>query len=592
MKRTTGEHFSGSSVTLASRLLAGRRLCVTSTLLGLACVAPAWGQATPSNVPQGSPIPRILPPAPPQLGAGVPNFQSQGQEGPLPKASIPVRSVTVIGATAFPAAKLSGLTAGLANSQVPLSRLDDVRRSLVSLYRGQGYVLSTVSLDISAQGDVRYIVTEGYITAVKLSHDIGPAGTMVLKFLQHLTQERPIREATLERWLLLAQQVPGVSVQAVLQAEGDDPGALTLVADVAKQNVSALVTADDRGFKETGPSEVLSVVDLNSQTSLGDQTELSLFHTSGGTDNFGQAAESFFVGSSGLRVRLYGGAGRAIPGGTLRSTLYRSEIQVFGGQLSYPLLLRRNQTLNLTLHFDGSTNAIYTAHFRTSYDSLRAGRVEAQYAWQDLWAGDERSGVNVVDLNFSHGIPYFGASRDGRTTGAGRLGERIDFWKIAGAIQRTQTLFSPFPGGQVALRLAAGGQYTSEIVPSEEEFYLGGSQFTRGFYSGQAAGDKGAYATAELQLNTGYSFNVLQKPVDLGLQFYAFYDWGETWPNLSSDLRHKVETAGGGVRIGVTRFVELDGEALERLTTRLDPASTTTAPLSETVLYWGATIRY
>ena len=77
------------------------------------------------------------------------------------------------------------------------------------------------------------------------------------------------------------QQIPGVSVQAVLQAETDDPGALTLVAEVSKQNVSGLITADNRGFDETGPAEGLLVADLNSMTAMGDQTEVSLFHTSG-----------------------------------------------------------------------------------------------------------------------------------------------------------------------------------------------------------------------------------------------------------------------------------------------------------------------
>jgi hemolysin activation/secretion protein len=80
--------------------------------------------------------------------------------------------------------------------------------------------------------------------------------------------------------------------------------------------------------------------------------------------------------------------------------------------------------------------------------------------------------------------------------------------------------------------------------------------------------------------------------VDLGAQFYTFYDWGETWETLRSDLRHRIESAGGGVRLGLTRYLELDGEAVERLTTHLDPASPTTAPVSETVIYWGVTARY
>jgi hemolysin activation/secretion protein len=259
--------------------------------------APAFAQLAQNplptslpNVPQQSPLTHITPVTPPNLGAGLPNFGATGPEGALPSAEIPVQSVSIIGATAFPPEALNAATRGLAQHQVPLSQIEAARRALVELYRGHGFVLTTVSLDIDAQGNVRFIVTEGRIVSVKLSQDIGPAGTMVLKFLDHLTQERPVSEASLERWLLLAQQIPGVSVHAVLQAEAGDPGALTLVAEVSKQEVSALLTADNRSFQDTGPAEGLLVLDANAQTSLGDQTEVSIFHTSGGTDNFGQAA--------------------------------------------------------------------------------------------------------------------------------------------------------------------------------------------------------------------------------------------------------------------------------------------------------------
>ncbi len=581
-----------------------RRLPVCVTCLTLAVVAvsarPAAAQLAqnplpPSlpNVPQQSPLTHIEPVTPPNLGAGLPNLAPTGTEGPLPSAMIPVQSVTIIGATAFPPEALNAATRGLAQKTVALTQIETARRALVELYRGHGFVLTTVSLDIDAQGNVRFIVTEGRIVAVKLSQDIGPAGTMVLRFLDHLTQERPVSEASLERWLLLAQQIPGVSVHAVLQAEAGDPGALTLVAEVSKQSVSALVTSDNRSFQDTGPAEGLAVVDANSMTSLGDQTELSLFHTSGGTDNFGQASTSAFIGGSGLRIKLYGGSGRSQPGGVLRQIAYHSTITVFGGQLSYPLILKRNQALTLNFRADAVENLIVASGLRSSTDNLRVIRFNGQYAWQDLWAGDTRDALNVVNLQESNGLPILGASPNRRPAGvAGRAGEVVTFWKFNGAISRTQTLVSPLPNTNVSLRLEAGGQYTGEVLPSEEEFYLGGSQFTRGYYSGQVTGDDALYATAELQINTGYNVSAFNQNIDLGVQYYGFYDDGETWSNLKTDLNHRIASAGAGVRVGLTRNLEMDGEVVERLTTQLVPANTGTAPLKETILYWGVTARY
>jgi hemolysin activation/secretion protein len=543
-------------------------------------------------VPQQNPLNHIAPVTPPPLGA-VPNFAPSTTEAPLPQANIPVRSVSIIGATAFPPEALNAATRGLAGQTVPLAQIEAGRRALVNLYRSRGFVLTTVSLDIDAQGNVRYIVTEGRIVAVKLSQDIGPVGTLVLRFLDHLTEDRPVSEGDLEHWLLLAQQIPGVSVHAVLQADAQDPGALTLVAEVTKQDVSAFVTADNRGFDETGPAEGLAVLDANSLTSLGDQTEFSEFHTSAGTDNFGQASTSAFIGDSGLRLKIYGGTGRANPGGVLREIAYNSKITVFGAQLSYPVILKRNQSLTLNLRFDGIENDIHANGVRTSSDSLRVARLAVQYALQDLLLGDDRDALNIVNVQVSEGLPILGASPDGRPAGvAGRGGEHTDFLKINGSIGRTQTLFQPFDEATVALRLEAGGQYAGVVLPSEEEFTLGGSRFTRGFYSGQVVGDNGAYATAELQLNTGYDFSVLSNDIDLGVQYYAFYDWGETWSNLKTDLNYRLRSGGVGVRVGLTRYLEVDGEFVKRLTTQLAPASYGTAPLKDTMIYWGVTARY
>jgi hemolysin activation/secretion protein len=553
----------------------------------------ALAQPAPTQFLQSSPIPHIAPPETPKLGAGLPNFVTPGVEGPLPSATIAIGTVTVVGATAFPPAVLNKITAGLAGTPQPLTHIEAIRRALVAIYRAHGFVLSTVSLDIDAQGNVRYIVTEGHIVAVKLSADIGPAGTTVLGFLDHLTAERPVNEASLERWLLLAQQIPGVSVHAVLQADSDDPGALTLIAEVSRQAESGLITADDRAFKSTGPVEALAVADLNSLTSYGDQTELSLFHTSGNTDNFGQASESFFIGSSGLRVKVYAGEGRGDPGGVLRLADYQSLLQVFGGQLSYPAVLRRNQALNLTLHLDGTQNLVDTNHNLTSFDSIRAARLATQYAVQDLLLGNSRQGVSVVNIQESQGLPALGASPDRRAIGeAGRANERLDFWKISGSAARNQTLFSPFGDATVAMRLEAGGQYSPDILPSAEEFDLGGSRFTRGYYSGEVSGDKALYATAELQLNTGTDFDLFTIPIELGAQFYTFYDYGETFTNLEFDENHRLASFGAGVHLGVTRYLEIDGEIDHRLVTRLDPQNTTALGLSETVIYWGVTARY
>ena len=326
---------------------------------------------------------------------------------------MPIVGVAIDGATAYPLAALAKLTAGLVGPAVPLPRVEAARQSILALYRGDGYVLTTVAASVDAHGRLRFDITEGHIADVKLEGDIGPAGTQVLRFLRHLTQARPIDAATLERWLLLAQDVPGVSVHAVLRPSTDEPGALTLVAQVSRKAFSGLFTSDNRGFRQTGPEQFLTVLDANSFTSLGKRTEVSVYHTYNDTQTFGQTASEFFIGGSGLR--LYGGAGSATPSGDLRKAGYDGLTTVFGVQATYPVIRSRAQTLNVYGGFDGIKTNIKEIGGsgrggRVSFDSLRILRAGEDYALEDLLLGGDRTGVNSVALRLSKGLHTLGAS--------------------------------------------------------------------------------------------------------------------------------------------------------------------------------------
>jgi hemolysin activation/secretion protein len=134
-----------------------------------------------------------------------------------------------------------------------------------------------------------------------------------LRFLNKLTEQQPIDSVTLERYLLLAQDVPGVSLRAVLEPASDTPGALNLIAQVSRQNISGLATVDNRAFDQTGPIEALGVLDFNSFSEFGEKTEISYYHSFPNSHNYGQASTEMFLGASGLKGRVYGGMARRFP---------------------------------------------------------------------------------------------------------------------------------------------------------------------------------------------------------------------------------------------------------------------------------------
>ena len=551
---------------------------------------------TGNVVPQGSPIPRIIAPAPPSVAPGN-ALTRPVAPGASPAADTVVTSVSVAGATAFPPGQLQVLTAGLIGRSVPVARIEAARAALLSLYRERGFVLTTVSATVGADGALRFNIIEGRIAEVKLDGDIGPAGVQVLRFLRHLTEQAPIDNATLERWLLLAQDVPGVTLHAVLQPSAEDPGALTLVAQVQRQAVNALLTADNRAFRQTGPQEGLLIVDLNSVTQLGERTEASIYHTNGNTQDFGQVSSEFFAGGSGLKIRVYGGYGQAQPSDALREIGYKGFTTTFGVGASYPLIRARQQTLNLVASLDALESEIRTDSGpqgqaeRAGRDSLRVFRAGAEYAVEDLLAGASRPAVNFASIRVSHGLPFLGGTSNSNPLPT-RQNERVDFTKVAVELSRTQTLFVPYDGASVALRARVLGQGSGDVLPPAEQFFLGGSEINRGFYSGEVTGDNALAWSFELQFNTGLDLTAFSYPVPITAQFYAFYDRGETWENQRTDPNTRLSSEGIGARFNITRFTEFDVEGVIRNTRVPVGTQGIVEPLKADAAYWRVLARF
>ena len=540
-------------------------------------------------VPQGSPIPRIRPSPPPSVAPGLTAPPPAAPEA-VPNVEVTIRHVVIKGATAFTAEQLDAMTSGLIGT-TSLPQIDAARLAILNRYRDSGFVLTAVSASVDEQQTVTFVVSEGHIAEVKLDGDIGPAGTLILRFLNHLTEQRPIDVATLEHWLLLAQEVPGVSLRTVPRPSTEEPGALTLIAEVSRAPFSGLLVADNAAFPQTGPAEGLLVLDANSFTELGEKTEVSLYRTSGNTENFGQAESDFYVGASGLRVRIYGGYGPTNPSSPLRDIGYHGTTTVAGLGASYPVIRRRQQTLDLTASFDviESNVDVQGGTIPVSRDSLRVLRFGSSYALQDTLLGDTRSATNAVSARLSKGLPGLGASAS-LGNGAASSGEVVSFTKLNAEISRTQTLFEPWAGASVSLLGLLAGQWSNDVLPEVEQFYLGGLRLNPGYYSGEVTGDSALAAYGELRLDDSWEVALLGHSFDLGGQLFGFWSWGETWNNSALQPNRRVASAGGGIRLMLTRFTEFDLVGVSRFV--LNPSGAGVLPLQSDALYWRVIARF
>ncbi len=572
-------------------------LAAWAMLLPGVALAQTTAAALPPNVivPQGSPLERdripVLPSTAPSLSTNLPPAATAWPAG----QTVSVRSATITGATAFAPDELAPLTAGLTGPATPVNAIEQARLAVLSKYRASGYLLTTVSAAVDPAGALRFSIIEGYIADVQLDGDIGPAGTQVLRFLRRLTEERPIRILTLERFLLLANDVPGVTVKSVLRPSATDAAAVTLIAQVSRKAVDGLITADNRAYRLTGPEQLLAVGSFNSFTQYGERTELSILHSFNNTQTFGQAATEFFLGGTGLKLRLYGGAGGTNPSDFLRDLGYDGRTRVFGGQISYPVIRTREQTLIVNASLDAIESDIRTdsgprnTASRSSFDSLRVLRGGVDYAMQDNWLGGDRTGVNSVIVRLSRGLDGLGASRNGDPE-AGRVGSRVDFFKFNGEISRTQTLFRPWEDASVAVYGLVAGQVSNSVIPPAEKFFLGGLRYNRGFFAGEVTGDNAITATIELQLNTALTVNAFGHSIPVNAQFYLFRDWGETWENQAQDPNRRLRSAGLGLRTQISPNLGLEVEGVTRTTRQ--PQGNGVTPLRASAIYWRAVTRF
>jgi len=547
-----------------------------------------------------NPITPLLPPRPPRVGPEAP----AAPIAPTPlagNATHQVARLEVSGSTAYPSGDLAGLTAGLVGAATPEQRIEAARAAIVSRYRDDGYLYTTVNAVLDGS-TLRFVVTEGRIADIKLDGDIGPAATQVLRFLNHLTDERPLRQASLERWLLLSSDVPGVTIRSEL-VPTDTPGDLLLVGHLSRRPVTGLVSADNRAFRQSGPQEGLAVVDFNSFSEYGERSEVSVYNTFTGADVFGQASFETFLGGSGLKLRIYGGAGIAYPTGNLRAIGYEGITRVFGGALSYPVLRERQQTLIVSGLFDAIESDISNtlgpgfSRQRASFDSLRVLRASADYTRFDILLGSAHPATDSIIVRLSQGLSALGATANDNPT-PGRQNGRVNFFKANGQISRLQTLAS-FPGERsLALQETVLGQVTPDVLPSEEEYFLGGPHYNRGYYFGQVTGDNALISSAELQFNTPLpvpGFLLAQMPSWISLgeltsQFYAFYDYGRTWQNQNVDPNRTLNSTGGGARLFLTSHLEVDLEGDLRIDRY--PNGTGGPRLPGSAFYWNVTARF
>jgi hemolysin activation/secretion protein len=449
---------------------------------------------------------------------------------PPPEATLPANAdqvrfvltgVTIEGASALPAAGFAGLYAGRIGQTVTLAELYQWADAITKRYREAGYVLSraVVPAQKISGGAVRLTVVEGFVDRVIVQGDTSPT---LVAYGEKLKQSRPLKSDDLERYLLLANELAGLSVRSVLEPSPSVPGASTLTLVATEKTVDGTLELDNRGTRYVGPWQGYASVGFNDVLGLNERTAFRYATTSDPRElAYLEVSGSVPLDDDGTSAVAILNRTRAAPGYTLAELGAHTTGEGILVGVKHEFIRRRSEDLTLGLNFDyrdGTTllKTVSPTQAPSSDDKIRALRLNGTYDVADAWGGQ-----NQANFELSHGLPILNASRFATRfspNDASRPYGDPDFTKLVVGLSRLTDL-----GGDFALLTAMQGQTAfGSALLSGEQFGLGGSAFGRGYDPSEVTGDDGIAGKLELQWTPDLNLGRIRYT-----QIYGFYDVGE-----------------------------------------------------------------
>lgn len=180
-------------------------------------------------------------------------------EEPMPaedaaRIKFTLAGVMVDGSTVYGDHDLLDLYDDMLGSEISLSDVFQIARRITVKYRGDGYILSraVVPAQRIKSGVVVVQVIEGFVSGVSIEGDILGPVSLLESYAQKVMESRPLRADVLERYVLLADDLPGVDASSVLAPADDTPGASELILVVEHKEGDAFATHDNRGTRFVG----------------------------------------------------------------------------------------------------------------------------------------------------------------------------------------------------------------------------------------------------------------------------------------------------------------------------------------------------
>lgn len=432
-----------------------------------------------------------------------------------------------------------------------------MQQHMQEAYRDAGYLLVRVVLPPQeidkSSGEVTFQIVEGQIQRVIFTGDM-PRGAkaQLERYANAIAEEDPITYQTIDRFLQLANSLPGINVNATLVPNLSVPGGSDLIIKVTQKSLSGFVTYNNHNSDYIGPDQAFFGMSLNDLLAAD-----SLSFTGGTTPGnlralyYYSLGYSLTTGKSGTELNLQYSNTETRPGSSLSAfEMYGTSDKLTLGA-NQPLITSNAQKLKWTNSFyylqsRNNAQALDTELYDDQVTAFTTGLTYQGVYWQM---------ENSMDGYFTFGVPVgipSTLSDPSRINGKNRF-TLFDFdtSSIHYFTQRFSAAFN------------TTGQYTTSPLLTSEQLGYGGSNFGQAFTPYIISGDSGIFGVFALRydLPTFGAINLLQPEI--------FYDVGYVKNNdalLGTYGEANASSAGIGLNVIMLSSVQIQAVLAKPIT--------------------------
>ncbi|CAN7247832.1 ShlB/FhaC/HecB family hemolysin secretion/activation protein [Phenylobacterium sp. LjRoot225] len=454
------------------------------------------------------------------------------------KVTFRLESVEIAGATVSPG-RLTPAYQDLIGSIVPVSVICQIRdRLALALFRRGLLARVEAPAQTISGGRLKLVVVEARIVSVRVRGDIGPAQDKVEAYLDKLRGLAPFDLRTAQRYLLLANDVPGVRISAALRPSSEGRGAIDLDVQVSRRAYDAVGAVQNSGSDALGPWSALARVDLNSFTRFGERTTLIAYRSLPQDEQWiVQVIEEARFGTSGLLGRVALAYGQSHPGDVLKPLSLQGDSLIFTPEIQYPIVKLKRATLNAGAGFDlVEQKTKFPGGGLLANDKLRVAWASLAGEYQQPLFADRAFASGKANLQLRKGLSGLGASKTGDAD-LSRIEGRPDAWVVR--LESDNQIANRL--GVLGLRLQA--QYAGKPLLSYEELAVGDLSIGRGYEPAVLSGER--VVAGELKLSP----QELRFGDNWGVTPFAYCDASRV-ENLDPGSRSRtLRSAGVGVDV-------------------------------------------